>query len=200
MDKLSRADISELLQAVGDHLDVANAPASIVVVGGGSLAFHGWVDRTTRDVDVIAQAIRDGKRRMLVAPDPLPAALVEAVERVARDYGLPRDWLNTTIGAQWPYGLPDGFLQEIQWQSFGGLEVGFAGRRSLIALKLFAAVDRGPESVHSQDLIRLSPSDAELEDAMRWVVTQDSSDAFPGLLAEVIAHVRSALRRDRSSS
>jgi hypothetical protein len=82
---------------------------------------------------------------------------------VARDYGLPEDWLNAVIGAQWKFGLPPGFAEEVQWQRFRSLEVGFAGRNSIIALKLFAAVDQGPSSVHCQDLVELRPTEAELE-------------------------------------
>lgn len=46
----------------------------------------------------------------------------------------------------------------------------------MIALKLFAAIDRGPRSVHMQDLLRLEPSDEELESAAAWVGTQDASE------------------------
>jgi hypothetical protein len=67
--------------------------------------------------------------------------------------------------------------------------VGLVGRRTLIALKLFAAVDQGPRSVHYQDLVTLSPTPAELEAAAEWVTTQDASEAFAVMLQEVIHHV-----------
>lgn len=190
MDKLNSEAIQELLAAVGDHLESSGHSAAIVVVGGSTLAVRGWVDRVTADVDVIAQARRDGERRVLVAPDPLPTPLRDAVAVVARDYGLPPGWLNTTVGLQWKYGLPEGFLDEVEWVEYGGLEVGFAGRRSLIALKLFAAVDQGPTSVHLQDLLRLSPSPEEVARAADWVATQDASEAFGRMLREVVEHVR----------
>ena len=38
-------------------------------------------------------------------------------------------------------------------------------RSALLALKLFAAVDRGPRSVHMQDLLALRPTSLELKDA-----------------------------------
>lgn len=78
----------------------------------------------------------------------------------------------------------------------GGLQVGLVGRRTLIALKLFAAVDPSPRSVHAQDLIALWPSDEELTEATAWVETQDASEHFPALVAEMVEHVRSR-RRDR---
>ncbi|TVP79970.1 MAG: hypothetical protein EA352_00375 [Gemmatimonadales bacterium] len=97
--------------------------------------------------------------------------------------------MNTVVGRQWRYGLPDGFLDELDWVRYAGLEVGLAGRGSLIALKLFAAVDRGPESVHVQDLLALAPSRDELLVAQAWVVRQDASEAFVAMLEEVVAHV-----------
>jgi hypothetical protein len=73
--------------------------------------------------------------------------------------------------------------------------VGLAGRRTLIALKLFATVDQSTRSVHAQDLVTLAPTDAELEDAAQWVALQDASPEFPRLINGVIEHVRA--RRDR---
>ena len=189
MDILNADAIAELLSAVGDHLSAGGNSASIVTVGGSTLAARGWVDRVTADVDVIAQGDWESGRRVLVAPDPLPSALQEAVARVARDYGLPANWMNTVVGRQWKYGLPSGFAEEVDWVQHGGLEVGYAGRRSLIALKLFAAVDRGPGSVHVQDLLVLAPTNEELSEAAEWVATQDASEAFKGMIEEVVAYV-----------
>ena len=195
MDILGQNMLDELLSAVGEHLAEGGDSAGIVVVGGSTLALMGWVERTTKDVDVIAQATEQGGHRRLIAPDPLPDALRQAVARVSRDYGLASDWLNTEIGAQWDFGLPDGFADELEWREYGSLTVGFAGRRSLIALKLFATVDRSPQSVHFQDLIALAPSDAELIDAAGWVESQDAGEHFPALLKEVLRNVRTSLRR-----
>jgi hypothetical protein len=197
MDNLDKAALEALLGAVGEHLAAANATVSIVVVGGGALAVMGWVDRTTVDIDVIARARRVGGRWVVDPPEPLPAVLVEAVARVARDYALPTDWLNTAVAMQWRTGLPDRFVEEVQWRRFGALDVGFAGRRSIIALKLFAAVDQGSESVHFQDLVALDPLDSELEDAAHWVARQDPAPGFAAHVEEEVEHVRDALGRDR---
>ena len=182
--------VEELLSALGAHLADEGHSFAIVVVGGSTLALRGWVERTTRDVDVIARAFQEEGQWVLVAPDPLPGPLVVAIERVARDYGLPQDWLNTTIGAQWDFGLPGGFAEDLEWRRYGTLDVGFAGRRSLIALKLYAAVDRGPTSVHFQDLLALAPSDSELDTAAAWVVTQDAAELLPDLVRDVVDAAR----------
>lgn len=68
--------------------------------------------------------------------------------------------------------------------------MGLVGRRTLIALKLFATVDQSVRSVHGQDLLALNPSDEELDEAAAWVTAQDASDSFPRLVAEVVEHVR----------
>jgi len=182
-----------LLSAVGELLEEQGERASIVVVGGASLNLLGLIERTTDDVDVIARAPDAGAEEApaLIPPDPLPDPLQNAVKRVARDFGLEEEWLNTKIGEQWTLGLPPSFEEDLTWQEYGGLRVGVAGRQSLIALKLFAAVDRGPESVHAQDLVALSSTDAELDEAAEWVRSQDTSPIFAEQLEEVIQHVRS---------
>ena len=193
MDNLALDELEQLFTAVSEHLHAAGESAAIVVVGGSTLAVRGWVQRTTKDVDVIAQASTTDSGRSLHPPEPLPQALVDAVGRVARDFGLPADWLNTVIGAQWDFGLPAGFAQEIEWREFGPLAVGFAGRQSIIALKLFAAVDQGPESVHLQDLVALAPTSEELDHAEHWVLSQDAGNQFPAFVKRVKDHVQHAL-------
>jgi hypothetical protein len=180
-----------LLEAVGAHLETAGAAASVVVVGGAALALRGWVPRTTRDVDVIALADATGT----LIPPALPAVLLAAVRRVARDFNLPEHWLNAAVGAQWRTGLPEGLAKELEWRTFRALRVGLAGRGALIALKVFAAADKGPTSVHTQDLVALAPDDGELAVARDWVVTQDLAPEWPGLVDEVVQHVRT--RRNR---
>lgn len=201
MGMLSSEFLEEVFLAVGEHLEAAHQTAAIVVVGGSALSVRGWVDRVTKDVDVIAQAAEKDGRRILTPAQPLPAYLLEAVRRVARDYSLADDWLNSVVGAQWQFGLPQGFEQEIQWRRFRSLEVGFAGRNSIIALKLFATVDQGWQSVHSQDLVRLHPTETELAAAADWVRGQDAGEEFPVLLEEALKHVRDALAgRHRGTS
>jgi hypothetical protein len=193
MDNLSSEFLEEIFLAVGEHLESTGNSAAIVVVGGSALSVRGWVDRVTKDVDVIAQAIEKDGQRVLTAPQPLPPHLVEAARKVARDYSLPEDWLNAMVGAQWNYGLPPGFAEEVHWRRFRALEVGFAGRRSIIALKLFATVDQGTSSVHFQDLLKLKPTNIELEMAADWVRGQDAGEQFPALLEEAIGHVQDGI-------
>ena len=186
------------LSAVGELLEKEHTEVALVVVGGATLNLLGLIDRTTQDVDVIARATDPigAVPARLAPPDPLPDALQRAILRVARDFGLAPDWINTAIARQWSQGLPPSLPHDIAWRRYGGLHVGLVGRRTLIALKLFAAVDQSMRSVHGQDLLALNPSDEELDRAAEWVATQDASGAFPRLVTEVVEYVR-AHRRNR---
>jgi hypothetical protein len=93
--------------------------------------------------------------------------------------------------------LPESLSESIEWRWYGGLEVGFAGREPLIALKLFAAVDRDRRSVHYQDLVALEPSAEELNRAARWVKPQDTGASFSELVDQVVHSVLADLGRDR---
>ena len=193
---IESTQLRELLSAVGELLEVEGESASIVVVGGASLNLSGLVNRATDDVDVIARAEGDGEST-LIPPDPMPEPLRDAVERVRRDFGLQPGWLNTAVANQWETSLPPSLKEDLTWQTYGGLRVGVAGRRPLIALKLLAAVDQGgPQSVHYQDLVRLAPTDEELEEAREWARSEDSSQIVAQHIDQVIEHVREDAERD----
>jgi hypothetical protein len=133
--------LDRALRAVGELLARRGQSAAIVVVGGTALNLLRVVERATRDVDVIATATprSDGPPTDVRPPEPLPTPLRDAIRTVARDLGLPSDWLNTTVAGQWQTGLPPGFASRIVWSADGGLWIGLAGRLDLIYLKLYAA-------------------------------------------------------------
>lgn len=183
--------LKEVLSAVGYLLEEKGETVRIVIVGGASLNLAGLVNRATNDVDVIARAKDDQGEPVLIPPDPMPDVLKEAIGRVARDFGLPSEWLNTAVGNQWETSLPPSLTEDLTWHQFGGLRVVVAGRRPLIALKLLAAVDQGgTQSVHYQDLIRLDPTEEELEEAREWAESEDPSPIVADHIDQVIRHVR----------
>lgn len=164
------------------------------MVGGVAILVRLIRNRATGDVDVIARGEFDaGGDFHLIPPDPMPDVLQKSIERVGRDFEMPPNWLNTVIGSQWLAGtapLPPGLKSETTWYAIGGLQLGIAGRRALVALKLYAAADTGPLSVHTQDLIAMAPVDAELTEAVDWVRQQDASEEFSTMLMEVAEYVR----------
>lgn len=177
-------------RAVGDLLSSNGHSVAILVVGGAALNLLGMLERATIDVDVIAlvDTHADGTQQ-LVNADPFSVSLANAISSVARDLGLPSDWMNHEVALQWKAGLPPDILADVTWERHGGLSVGLVGRQTQITLKLFAAVDQGVASVHMQDLLLLRPAADELSTAPSWVFTQDAGDDFPRVVIETADHV-----------
>ena len=206
--------VEDALKALGAELRSRGAAARLVVVGGASLVLRGLTARLTGDVDVIAALSPDGD--VLLYPHPLPPVVLDAARSVQRTLGLADpDWLNATVATswlqRWPGGLPPGLLDDVEWRTFGTLEVGLAGRASLIPLKVDAVVGRlnvvfGPDIAtvlrvdlspdaarkHLGDLVALAPTDEELDRAFGWVREQNVSAHLDVSLAAVLAAVRDA--------
>jgi hypothetical protein len=180
----SKESAEKLLDALGEQLTAARQHFEIVVIGGSGLLALGVVQRTTRDVDIVA--LRSGSE--LQTPTPLPEALRTARDRVARDFSLPEDWLNTGPADLLDFGLPDGFVDRLEPRSYGDyLTVHFASRLDQIHFKLYAAVDQGPGK-HSEDLEALAPTHEDLLRAARWTRTHDPSPGFAQELRRALAH------------
>ena len=175
---------NDLLEALGEQLAAAGQHFEIVVIGGSGLLALGLVERTTRDVDIVALRV-DSE---LEPADPLPDALRMARDRVARDFDLPESWLNTGPTSLLDFGLPEGFIGRLASRSYGrGLMVHFASRLDQIHFKLYAAVDQGPGK-HSADLEALAPTREELVQAAHWARTHDPSPGFEEVLRRVLSH------------
>lgn len=184
---IDSADATDrLLSALGEQLERAEQEYDIVVIGGSALLALGLVKRATQDVDVVALAGADG----LVEPVPLPGPLAEACGRVARDFGLPADWLNSEAARDMVrLGLPSGFLQRCTVREYGpALTVRFASRYDQIHFKLHAAVDRGGPGKHLSDLEALHPTKDEIVQAARWSRTHDPSEGYLSMLQFALAH------------
>ncbi len=174
----------ELLSALGEQLAAAGASYEIVVIGGAALIALGLISRATRDVDLVALV----EERGLAPADPFPDALAAARDRVARDFGLPGDWLNPGPADLLRWGLPDGFLERVQTRRYGtALTVHLASRLDQIHFKLYAIVDQGGGK-HEQDLRTLRPTRAELLAAAAWATTHDPSEGFRQELLAALAH------------
>ncbi len=100
MKQFRTPKIVAALKALGEILASQGERAAVVVVGGTALILQGIVTRTTQDVDVIAIS-RDPPERdkkAIESPETLPESLLVAITRVARDYDLPKNWMNTVAG------------------------------------------------------------------------------------------------------
>jgi Nucleotidyltransferase of unknown function (DUF6036) len=176
------AAADQLLNALAEQLARVSASYEMIVVGGSALLALGLVSRPTKDVDVIA--LTDGET--IRSARPLPADLITARDRVARDFGLPSSWLNDGPADLIRFGLPDGFLDRVERRHYGPcLTVLFASRFDQVHLKLYATVDQGPGR-HEADLRALAPTEQELIAAARWSTTHDPSDGYRSQLIQVL--------------
>ncbi len=183
----STQDAGALLRALGEQVKAAGAEFDVVVVGGSALPALGFASRATKDVDVLA--VRAGGA--LVSADPLPLAPVEASGRVARDFGLPADWLNSGPAGLLDLELPEGFAERVEVREYGpALTVRFAARLDQIHFKLYAAVDASTPGKHAADLRELDPTRDELIAAARWSLTHDPSDGYREMLERALEYFR----------
>lgn len=117
--ELTTAAIAELLGELHERLRERGLAASIFVVGGAAIAAnHARQDRVTEDVDALT---RD-------------TAVIQESRALARERGLPEDWLNSNAD-MWMPPLPAGVLDP---PSEPGLRVTYADDAFLFATKLVA--------------------------------------------------------------
>ncbi len=187
-----KKDIEAVLMALSEQLDAERAGRiEMVVCGGVALNIIGYVQRTTKDMDVVAFVERDKDGKPLLTKEsPLNPAIMAAAKRVQRDFNLPENWLNTGPASVLDFGLPEGLMKRVETRIYGkSLIIHFLGSYDQIHFKLFAAVDRGRPDVHFDDLMVLRPTAQELEDAARWTMTHDPSDPYKEVLKEFLSNI-----------
>ncbi|MGA2260064.1 MAG: hypothetical protein ABSH28_01370 [Acidobacteriota bacterium] len=191
IENIDAENLETAMRLLAARLDLAQTePIGVVVCGGSALIAQGLIQRATKDVDVVA--LMDSERR-LVSPAPLPGSLLKAAKEVARDMGLPDNWLNNgpsrDEGGLFQLGLPEGMADRLNERVYGPrLTVFFVGRFDQIHFKLYAAADRR-DGTHLDDLLLLKPTAAELETAARWAMTHDVSPGFRTILKDMLRQV-----------
>lgn len=178
--------INDILEALDRQIGVhGGVPLSLVVCGGTALSALGLVMRTTRDMDVLGSVSETENGVTIQSIKKFPEWLVEAANRVGRDFDLPEAWLNLGPASQVESGLPEGFEKRLVKKAYGQyLTVYFISRLDQIHFKLYASVDQ--DGYHVQDLFALKPTENEMEMAAKWVVTQDVSEVFKALLKDFL--------------
>jgi hypothetical protein len=172
--------IKEALQLLDGRLNLNRSGSySLVVCGGAALNAMQLIQRTTKDVDIVAMM---DSHNQLVDPAPLPEELLIAAKEVADTLNLPQDWLNngpsSGDGGLFRLGLPDGFKDRLVKNYQGDkLTIYLISRLDQIYFKLYAAIDQFG-SYHASDLKQLLPSDEELLQAVKWATTHDPSEGF----------------------
>ena len=188
---LDRKGTITALKALNDQLEMSrNSCIEIVVCGGSALQALSLVDRTTRDVDILAFLSRDETNvPMFESAEPFPDYLQKAISTVARDFRLPNDWLNYGPTSLLSQGLPEGLMDRLETYKIGSyLIVHYISRFDQICFKMYAAINGGGER-HLNDLYKLDPNGNELLIASRWCLTQDASDFFPLIVKDFLRKV-----------
>jgi hypothetical protein len=178
--------MKKYLQALSEQLGIRGEhEVALVVVGGAAMSALGLSQRTTQDIDTVAFLVASSKAKKSLVKAEFNHAFKEASAAVARDYGLPDDWINSGPASQLDTGLPDGFQERLISIRYGeDLVVYYCSRLDLIHLKLYAAVDvRGR---HLDDLKVMNPNLEEMEAAARWCLSQDVSKPFSELLKSIL--------------
>ncbi|HSX11162.1 MAG TPA: hypothetical protein VLF94_05560 [Chlamydiales bacterium] len=172
--EIDTATLEGALKVLGQILAERGLHYEVVAIGGGSLLLLGLIERTTKDLDLVALV----KGKELISAIPLPQPLVQAAEQVGKALELGKEWLNIGPASLLEMGLPAGFMKRAHIRKYKGLTLYLADRFDQICFKLYASVDQGPESKHFADLTALKPSFEELQQAKKWCITHDVSVTF----------------------
>ena len=186
MRLLEPSIIDDIFEALDRQIGVHDGtPLGLAVCGGTALSALGLVMRTTRDVDVLGMVLETQNGLTIQRITKFPEWLVEAANKVGRDFDLPENWLNLGPASQVESGLPEGFEKRLVKKVYGQyLTIYFISRIDQIHFKLYAAV--GQNGYHVQDLFALKPTEIEMKMAANWVVTQDVSEVFKTLLKDFL--------------
>ena len=171
----NQKDVELVLSALGEQLEsLLDRPVELLVCGGSALNVLGLVRRATKDIDILAYIGRSEKgETFLIRADSLTPELVIAAKKVARDFNLPDDWLNTGPASAVDLGLPNGFMERVTTRIFGNkLAIHFLGHYDQIHFKVYAAVDQG-SGKHLDDLMSLKPTSEEMEHAACCLLEYD---------------------------
>jgi hypothetical protein len=187
--KIDTEKLHAALTLLGELMASRQRPSThLVVCGGSSLLALDLVDRSaTRDVDVLASLV-DGE---LQSPRPLPDWFLQDAEDVRSQLDLPTNWINAgpADDSFFRFGFPEGLASRLTERSYGNsFAVSFISRYDQIHFKLYASADQGAGR-HLRDLLDLKPAAGELLAAARWTLTQDSSEGFRLVLADLLKHL-----------
>lgn len=188
----NKKDVETILDALGEQLEHFSKECfELLVCGGSALNVLDLVQRTTKDVDVLAYVKRNhaGNVSKFSNADPLAPELISAVKKVARDFNLPENWFNPGPASAVDFGLPERIMERVATKNYGRkLVLHFLGRTDQIHFKLYAAVDQGLGK-HYDDLLALSPKGEELEKAARWSMTHDPSEGYRQSIKDLLIHM-----------
>ena len=178
--RFDRQALQQAFSGLARRLAVRDIRAHIYVVGGAALVLAHRASRTTRDVDALAIDRRE--------------EVLAAAGEVAREQGLPRDWLNDAVRTgPWPTPRPDA-RPSVVYDS-PSLVVTGASAEHLLAMKV--RVGRATDEPDIEFLIRgLGISTLQHVEAIHRAAFPH--DPIPESNLEVILECLQRVRDDRS--
>lgn len=159
--EFNASEVAELLSELDRRLRRRGVSASVFVVGGAAVAVGGIRgERLTEDVDVVTDE----------------QLVLEEASLLARERGLPENWLNPNV-RMWMPPLPGGVLNR---PDSPGLRVIYADNGFLFATKLIAQRAKDAEDVVAlaQHLGLQGASAEELESHIRRYYTDRAALEF----------------------
>src|SRR5665648_322299 len=153
-------EVRDLLAELGRRLQAKGIEATIYIVGGAAIALEIDARRVTVDVDAIFH----------------PETTVRAeAEQLAAERGLPKDWLNNSVGGFVPGGDDDAVPLELD-----GITVTTASPEHLLAMKM-ASYRPGKDQADLELLFaRLGITTAEQAADIALAVYGEYSVVLPG--------------------
>ncbi|MBN1831250.1 MAG: hypothetical protein JW896_03990 [Deltaproteobacteria bacterium] len=179
---LKEKEILEHLEMLADWIRVKHPGDhfELVVVGGAAMALEGFKDQTT-DIDIIR-------------PEVLPEPIVDGVAHIGRIRRLSSRWLNSDVAnmlskTKRSMSLPEYFNEISRTIEVGeNLKISLIGRQALLSLKLHAAIPSYRK--HTDDIKRLGPNSAEITEAVRFVLSFDSTEVRKDDLRVILKDLR----------
>lgn len=167
-EPLKEKQILENLKMLADWLRVKHPGDffELVVVGGAAMTLQGFKNQT-KDIDVFRPAV-------------LPEPIVSGIASIGKIRRLASGWINSNVAnmllqAKGSAVLPEYFNEVSRTIEVSeNLKVGLIGRQALISLKLYAATPSYRK--HTDDINRLEPENAEITEAVRFVLSLDATD------------------------
>jgi len=155
-------DFNEILPKFEKFLAEQGLYFEAIIIGGAAMQLLGLTDRVTKDCDVLSPKIS--------------SKLKEVSKEFAKEHGLSDDWLNNgpeTLIRDLPTDWQKNVISLYQGKN---LKLFTLSRTDFLRSKLFAFVDRG---IDLQDLIKLKPTKAEIEQLEEWLKERDGNPDWP---------------------
>jgi hypothetical protein len=101
--------LEDAISMLGQRLEQSRQHYEVVAIGGASLVLLGYIDRATKDLDLVA-VIEAGH---LMSARPLPQGLVKEIALVGAALEIGENWMNDGPTSLLKAGLPDGFKERL---------------------------------------------------------------------------------------